>query len=137
MGTKCFVDCDGNVVKLKDLDPSQYVVVPQKGWTAVAVGCYHDDGTFEVKDTYQLHDELWYNYNGLCGCVQQRTCQASGTLISVFNNDQAELTDEDPEYPWVTVCEDHGSLCVHPTLALAKSHAAWPEWCEECQPNLQ
>lgn len=34
---------------------------------------------------------------------------------------------------WMTVCNDHGFLCTHPTLALARGHAAAPEgWCEEC-----
>jgi hypothetical protein len=34
---------------------------------------------------------------------------------------------------WATVCEAHGTVCGHPTLALARSHLSGGEWCEECR----
>lgn len=73
-----------------------------------------------------------YSHNGFAGCVQQRRNRQTGTLIGVYHGVQAGLED-DPECPWCTVCEDHGSIVSHPTLALAKAHASWPEWCSDCQ----
>jgi hypothetical protein len=35
---------------------------------------------------------------------------------------------------WYNVCDDHGSIVGHRTLALARSFAAVPvEWCEDCR----
>lgn len=37
---------------------------------------------------------------------------------------------------WYNVCEAHGSICGHQTLALAKRFAASPkDWCEHCRDN--
>jgi hypothetical protein len=92
-----------------------------------------------------MRNEKQYDTDGIAGLVETRRCRASGTLVSVYHNVQAKLdcgctfmngrTDHDPEQhnPFSTVCEDHGNLVIHKTLALARSHMAWPEWCEECQ----
>lgn len=72
-----------------------------------------------------------YAHNGLAGCVQQRRCRASETMIGIYHGEQSGMED-DPSIPWVTVCEDHGSICCHGTLDLARLHAASPEWCGEC-----
>ena len=43
------------------------------------------------------------------------------------------------EYPgwkpwrWATVCETHGTVCGHATMAIARSHLSGGEWCEECR----
>jgi len=56
-------------------------------------------------------------------------------MIGVYAAEQADL---DPSGgPWVTVCEEHGELCNHPTLAEARNHATLPEWCESCQEHLE
>jgi hypothetical protein len=34
---------------------------------------------------------------------------------------------------WATVCEAHGTICGHATLALARRHLSGGEWCEECE----
>ena len=34
---------------------------------------------------------------------------------------------------WQTVCEKHGAICAHQTLALARQHLGTSGWCEECQ----
>lgn len=35
---------------------------------------------------------------------------------------------------WATVCDDHGNVCGHATLALAMSAAPEPDgWCEDCR----
>lgn len=41
--------------------------------------------------------------------------------------------DADPGCDWWTLCDEHSFLVSHPTLALARSHAANPlGWCEDC-----
>lgn len=73
-----------------------------------------------------------YSHAGLAGCVQRHRARQTGTLVGVYHAEQAGL---DPDGgPWVTVCEDHGSVINHETLAQAKSHATDPEgWCEDCR----
>jgi hypothetical protein len=72
-----------------------------------------------------------YGYNGLAGCVAQVKNRETGRLVGLYRNDQADLDDDDGA--WSTVCEPHGMLVNHATLALARSHLAAPgDWCEDC-----
>lgn len=72
-----------------------------------------------------------YDFNGLAGCVEQRRSRETGLLVGLYHAEQAGM---DPEAgAWVTVCEVHGQLVNHETLALARSHLANPTgWCEVC-----
>lgn len=73
-----------------------------------------------------------YAFNGLAGCVAQTKARQTGTLVGVYHGEQSGL-EADLENPWVTVCEAHHNLVSHPTLKLAKSHAADPKgWCSDC-----
>jgi hypothetical protein len=64
---------------------------------------------------------------------QQRRARSTGTLISVLDLDSPDSDTLNEGQRWETVCEDHGFVCSHPTLDLARSHAACPEgWCEAC-----
>lgn len=75
-----------------------------------------------------------YGAYGFAGCVQIRRNRETGTRVGVYNGEQAGLDTDDGRTPWSTICEDHGSICSHPTLALARDHAAEPSgWCEDCQ----
>lgn len=66
------------------------------------------------------------------GLVQLRRNRQSYTLVGVYNAVEAGME----EYGWATVCEEHGTLVVHDTRALATSWAAEPEtWCEHCLAN--
>lgn len=66
---------------------------------------------------------------------QTRRCRASRTDITVA---RAEELGFDPEPgPWVVVCEDHNTVMNFDTKAQAMSHAAWPEWCDECQAYMK
>jgi hypothetical protein len=77
-----------------------------------------------------------YTANGLAGCVMQRRNRNTGFLVGVYNNEQAGMDDDGGRAPWSTVCEEHGHVISHATLALARSHAADPEgWCEQCGSN--
>lgn len=73
-----------------------------------------------------------YEFNGLAGCVVQRKNRITGSLVGLYQADQAGM---DPEAGlWSTVCEVHSSCVNHRSLALAKSHLADPTgWCEECR----
>ena len=72
-----------------------------------------------------------YITDGRKGCVQLRRAKSTGTLVGVYNCDQADLDTDDGS--WATVCEEHGSICNHDTLKLARDHASAPDqWCEEC-----
>ena len=76
-----------------------------------------------------------YSHNGIKGCVSQTRCRASGTTIGIYHAVQAML--DDAGGPWVTFCENHGCLCNHESLARARRHAAYPEWCEDCQHEIR
>lgn len=78
-----------------------------------------------------------YSFNGLAGCVIQRVSRETGTLVGLYQADQAGM-ESDPETPWATVCEEHHTLVCHTTLALAKDHLGYPtNWCEGCQEAVE
>ena len=71
-----------------------------------------------------------YNKHDRAGCVQLRRSRKTGTMIGVYHSEQAGL---DPDGgAWSTICEKHGTICNHETLKLAKDHAPYVEWCEDC-----
>lgn len=71
-----------------------------------------------------------YSLHGYAGLVEQHKARETGTTISIYRNDQAQMDDY---RPWSTVCEEHATIIVHETLALARYHAANPlGWCEVC-----
>ncbi len=69
------------------------------------------------------------------GLRQQRRARSTGTLVGIYEAGPAGL---DPDGgPWLTVCETHGTLANHLTLADARGHAPAPEgWCEACRQQL-
>jgi hypothetical protein len=67
----------------------------------------------------------------LAGLVESRLNRITKTRIALYDVLKAGI-DSDPELPWVTICEDHGDLVGHPSLTLARSHMAVPEWCSKC-----
>lgn len=70
--------------------------------------------------------------NELAGCRQLRRCRSTGTMVGVYEAEEAHLDPAGGR--WVTVCEDHGYVCNHETLALARWHASEPiTWCAGCQ----
>ena len=56
--------------------------------------------------------------------------KASGTKILIEENEDGESYDE---FKWQTLCLDHARICHWDTLALARRHAACPDWCGPCQ----
>lgn len=69
------------------------------------------------------------NYAGL---RQYRRARTTGTHVGVYNGEEAGM-DTGGGCPWSTVCEEHGGVVSHPTLAAAKLFAPHPnEWCPTC-----
>jgi hypothetical protein len=64
--------------------------------------------------------------------------RSTGTLVTTGHADDLGLDpgscDDGVEWTrWYNLCEAHGSIAGHASLALARSSAAVPrEWCEEC-----
>lgn len=74
-----------------------------------------------------------YDAAGLAGCVEQRRARQTGRLVGLYRNDQAGLDDDEGRAPWSTVCEEHGHIIAHASLALARLHLSDPlGWCEQC-----
>lgn len=67
------------------------------------------------------------------GRVEVRVNRTTGTEVSVVDG-AGGLFDADEANRWWTVCEAHSILVSHPSLSLARSHAADPTaWCEDCR----
>lgn len=67
----------------------------------------------------------------LAGCRQMRRTR-QGAVVGIYNAREAHL--DEAGGAWATICEDHGVVVNHDTLALARWHASDPiGWCEECR----
>lgn len=78
-----------------------------------------------------------YSFNDLAGCVEQRRSRETGTMVGLYHGDQAGM-ENDPEFPWLTVCEDHSTISVHASLSLAKRTLGFPtNWCDECRDKIE
>jgi len=71
------------------------------------------------------------------GFVSARRNRRTGTLVVVVDDRTGTWTSDslDPvvNAPWLTICDDHATICCHSSRKLATSHAAFSEgWCEQC-----
>lgn len=74
--------------------------------------------------------ETWAGYR------QATFSQTTGTMVVVLRAADAGI-DDDPDYPWATLCDDHDSVCLHRTLAVARDFAPTPDaWCQGCREVL-
>jgi hypothetical protein len=74
-----------------------------------------------------------YSFNNLAGCVTQTRSHRTGTLVGLYHSVQAGIED-DPETPWTTVCEKHGSCVCHATMGYARQSLPDPtHWCDDCR----
>ena len=67
--------------------------------------------------------------------TRRTRCRATKTLIVVGSAET--LGVDGGGYRYVTMCEEHGTVCAHPTSTLARQQASWPEWCKDCQALLE
>lgn len=89
-----------------------------------------------------------YNTDGVAGLIITRRNRYTGFDVSIYHNEQAGMdcgcgislsqTGKHNEHhdSFSTVCEEHGQICSHRTLMLARAHLALPAWCEVCQEIL-
>ncbi len=68
----------------------------------------------------------------LDGLRQSHRNRVTGTLINIYNADEAGLDPDGGD--WVTVCEDHSEVCNHTTLSRAREWSTAPQyWCPRCK----
>lgn len=65
------------------------------------------------------------------GLIQRRKSRELGVWVSVYDAEPGGFCADGGAY--VTLCEEHGTICNHDTIKLALDHAPYVEWCEECQ----
>lgn len=73
-----------------------------------------------------------YRHDGRLGCVALWRSRVTGTEVGLYHARQAGI-ESDPECRWAVVCEKHGTLVCHPTLAEARRTRSGREFCDECQ----
>jgi len=67
------------------------------------------------------------------GIVLYRKARSTKTHVGLYRSDEAGI-ESDPEYPWSTVCVEHGGVVCHHTRAAAETFLSHPEdWCPTCQ----
>lgn len=70
------------------------------------------------------------------GCIKIRRARATGTEVGLYRSKDAGI-ESDPEYPWTTVCEEHGACVCHEKKAGALLAMACPDdWCDECRSSV-
>lgn len=69
--------------------------------------------------------------------------RSTGTPVTTGHADDLGLDRGLSDYDgiehtrWYNICEPHGMICGHQTLALAKAFAAAPEeWCGDCRDSI-
>ena len=68
--------------------------------------------------------------DGRPSVVEAKRRRRTGRVVSIYRAEEEGL---DPAGgPYATVCEDHGTICNHRTLAAARAHAPHADWCEPC-----
>ncbi len=76
-----------------------------------------------------------YITQNYAGVVESRRRRLSGTVVTIYRSLEAGI-ESDPDLPYSTVCEDHGVITCHPTLAQARRHAPVAGGCEVCEWRL-
>ena len=67
------------------------------------------------------------------GCVTLRRSRATGTMVGLYKSLESGI-ESDQQWPWSTVCEDHGTVVCHATRKLAEMTLPDPRaWCDECR----
>lgn len=67
----------------------------------------------------------------IAGIRSAHFARETGTLVLVVDGEAQGLDTEGGR--WYTICDDHGQIICHETLALAKAHSSDPlGWCEVC-----
>lgn len=65
------------------------------------------------------------------GEVHRARSRKTGTVVVVVDTRAAPWLDPEGGR-WVTLCDEHNTVCNHDTRALAMAHAPTVDWCEDC-----
>jgi hypothetical protein len=68
---------------------------------------------------------------GNAGYIAARRNVYTGDLNTLYDSVEQGI-ESDPETPYSTVCEVHGTVVCHQTKAQAIGWLSTAEWCEEC-----
>lgn len=63
--------------------------------------------------------------------------RVTGTPMEVYDTSHPDNVFDPDGGRWVTYCVEHGTICNHETLALARWHAPSGDWCEECRDEVE
>lgn len=77
-------------------------------------------------DTYRSNETP-----AMQGEIHRAVSRRTGTLVIVLDARLATWLDSDGGR-WITMCDEHGTVCNHATRKLAMWHAPTVDWCEEC-----
>lgn len=73
-----------------------------------------------------------YEANGLAGCVCRFRSRATGTLVGLYHGPQSGI-ENDSEWPWITVCEEHSTLVCRATLETARRTRNPQDFYDDCR----
>lgn len=107
-----------------------------RGWKVTArLGSRAATSTYTDRDKAMAIADAMRRRYGLEPMIDERKRRkASGTIVAVVNSELHPDVDPAEGGPWATICEDHGGLCQHDSLGLARRHATDPVgWCPGCQ----
>jgi hypothetical protein len=77
----------------------------------------------------------YYSFNGLAGCVIQKTARRTKTLVGLYEGNQSGIGED---MLWFTVCEKHHSCVGHYSMYSAQMSMSKPDdWCEVCSKELE
>ena len=67
------------------------------------------------------------------GVVLYRKARSTGTHVGLYRSYESGF-ESDPEWPWSTVCDEHGGIVCHATRKAAETFLSHPEdWCPTCK----
>lgn len=63
--------------------------------------------------------------------IRQAKARSNGRVVGIYRAEEAGLDVDAGKY--ATICEEHGGVVHHATLATARQWAPYPdEWCDAC-----
>lgn len=65
------------------------------------------------------------------GEVKRSRSRITGTTVVLLDTTKGGDWAGD-ESRWITLCDEHNTVCEHPTRAVAESHMPYVDWCEPC-----
>lgn len=87
--------------------------------------------------THKAKEMILMEMPNYAGLRQYRRARSTGTLVGLYNGDEAGMDTSSGDQPWSLVCEPHGFVSSFETIRSARSFASCPEqWCEVCSGDV-